>query len=474
MIVKFHARGVGRGSGPIDYLLGKDRNREQATLDRGNPDEIQALIDSSNYAKKYTSGVLSFQEPDLDRDTKDKIMSSFEKALLPGLDSNQYSCLWVEHKDKGRLELNFVVPNIELQSGKRLQPYYDKADRPRINAWKIDMNASLGLHDPDDPINKQISLSVNDLPKNKKAAVQAITDAMLALTGAGEIQTRNDVLTTLEQSGFTIARITPKSISIADPDGGRNLRLKGALYEQAFRADGYVSQELQAASERYRAASAERIRTAQADYQRCFERKRAENQKRYKRPESTSERIDIKNMVMAGSERDNAVRSVTRRSMVAGKPHQRELAEDQRAEREYPSTGSQGRKNPDDNLWGEKALVREDKQASRPVWGQQDQGVPLDDTRGILNDDRVRKTVAERFRTITTRARETAERFYGFVQRTFKKIRREPNREQTINKQCKQLDDASRTINSFTLVLEKSISDKIKKKEASISRGFSR
>ncbi|NMS58401.1 mobilization relaxase, partial [Vibrio parahaemolyticus] len=50
MIVKFHARGAGRGSGPVEYLLGKDRNRDGATLDRGDPDEIQALIDSSPYA----------------------------------------------------------------------------------------------------------------------------------------------------------------------------------------------------------------------------------------------------------------------------------------------------------------------------------------------------------------------------------------------------------------------------------------
>nr|MBF4442667.1 mobilization relaxase [Vibrio anguillarum] len=112
MIVKFHARGAGRGSGPVDYLLGKDRARDGATLDRGDPDAIQDLIDSSPYAKKYTSGVLSFEESDLDRATKDKIMSSFEKALLPGLDADQYSCLWVEHRDKGRLELNFVVPNV--------------------------------------------------------------------------------------------------------------------------------------------------------------------------------------------------------------------------------------------------------------------------------------------------------------------------------------------------------------------------
>ena len=473
MIVKFHARGVGRGSGPIDYLLGKDRDREKATLDRGNPDEVQALIDSSQYAKKYTSGVLSFQEPDLDRATKDKIMSSFEQALLPGLDSNQYSCLWVEHKDKGRLELNFVVPNIELQTGKRLQPYYDKADRPRINAWKIGMNARLGLHDPDDPMNKQISLSVNDLPKNKKVAVQTITDAMLALTSAGEIQTRDDVVATLEQSGFTLARITPKSISIVDPDGGRNLRLKGALYEQAFRADGDLSQELQAASERYRAASAERIRAAQADYQQCFERKRAENQNRYKRPESTSERIDIKNMVMVSSERNDVIRSDTGRSMLAGEPYQSQLADDQRAEREYPSTGSQGRQDKTEPMW--ETIVYSSSEEHKELGEELGQSADVH-TRGILNDDRVRKTVAERFRTIATRARETAERLYGFVQRALEKVRGEPSGKQAIENECYELNQASRTLDGFTSRLQNRIkleqNQSIKRSEKGMSKGF--
>ncbi|MBD4502499.1 mobilization relaxase, partial [Xanthomonas citri pv. citri] len=93
MIIKFHNRGVGRGSGPVGYLLGRDGNREGATLDRGNPAVIEALIDSSPYAKKYTSGVLSFAEADLPRATKDKLMSDFEKALLPGLEGNQYAVL---------------------------------------------------------------------------------------------------------------------------------------------------------------------------------------------------------------------------------------------------------------------------------------------------------------------------------------------------------------------------------------------
>lgn len=50
MIVQFSI-GKGGGSGPIDYLLGKDRDREEARLLRGDPEETAALINSSDYAK---------------------------------------------------------------------------------------------------------------------------------------------------------------------------------------------------------------------------------------------------------------------------------------------------------------------------------------------------------------------------------------------------------------------------------------
>ncbi|MDX5542416.1 hypothetical protein NVE80_25340 [Escherichia coli] len=48
MIVKFHARGKGGGSGPVDYLLGRERNREGATVLQGNPEEVRELIDAVN------------------------------------------------------------------------------------------------------------------------------------------------------------------------------------------------------------------------------------------------------------------------------------------------------------------------------------------------------------------------------------------------------------------------------------------
>ncbi|MGK3550302.1 hypothetical protein ACSLOE_30555, partial [Escherichia coli] len=41
-------------------LLGRERNREGATVLQGNPEEVRELIDATPFAKKYTSGVLSF------------------------------------------------------------------------------------------------------------------------------------------------------------------------------------------------------------------------------------------------------------------------------------------------------------------------------------------------------------------------------------------------------------------------------
>jgi hypothetical protein len=60
MIVELFKRGKGKSSGPIDYFLGKNRDREHAKLLSGDLEEVAELIDSSPYVKKYTAGCLSF------------------------------------------------------------------------------------------------------------------------------------------------------------------------------------------------------------------------------------------------------------------------------------------------------------------------------------------------------------------------------------------------------------------------------
>ncbi|PAZ32628.1 relaxase, partial [Escherichia coli] len=285
MIVKIHSRGAGSGSGPVDYLLGKDRQREQASVLRGNPEHVRELIDGCNFARAYTSGVLSFQEPDIADAEKSRLMDEWEHTLLTGLDRDQYACLWVEHRDKGRLELNFVIPNIELQSGKRLQPYFDRADRPRVNAWQTLTNDRLGLRDPNDPTYRRPLTQASDLPRDKQQAAEKITAGLMNLMQQGVIRSRQDVVTQLESYGLTVARETKSSISIADPDGGRNIRLKGMIYERDFKFGEGLRGEIEAAGAGYRAEREARVREAGDVYQRGTAIKLAEHQQRYPRAE---------------------------------------------------------------------------------------------------------------------------------------------------------------------------------------------
>jgi hypothetical protein len=470
MIVKFHARGVGRGSGPVEYLLGKNHDRDGATLDRGDPGEVQALIDSSPYAKKYTSGVLSFEEADLDRATKDKLMSSFEKALLPGLDADQYSCLWVEHRDKGRLELNFVVPNVELLSGKRLQPYFDRADRPRINAWKTGMNASLGLHDPDDPKNKRELVTPRNLPPSKQDAARAITDGLLSLADSGDLTNRQDVVNALENSGFTVARQTAKSISIADPDGGRNIRLKGMIYEQDFRYGEGLREEIEAASARYGAQSQERIRAAREVYRRGIEIKRAENQSRYKRPESSYERFSAQDMALDGVKHRYRAGIDDGRSMVAGNEDPRQLAEHQPTERDNQTTRGQGRKNQADNLQRQRqeTSLRESRLGEGVFRGQQ-QERRMGDTRGVLENDRTGKTAIERLREFTGAARAATQRLCKGLQQLTSDVRNYFERERDITPGSEQLERASQQLERTAPAVGDAL-----QKEQQMSRGNDR
>lgn len=292
MIVKIHSRGAGSGSGPVDYLLGKDRQREQASVLRGNPEYVRELIDGCDFSRAYTSGVLSFQEPDIADAEKSRLMDEWEHTLLTGLDRDQYACLWVEHRDKGRLELNFVIPNIELQSGKRLQPYFDRADRPRVNAWQTLTNDRLGLRDPNDPTCRRPLTQASDLPRDKQLAAEKITTGLMNLMQQGVIRSRQDVVAQLESYGLTVARETKSSISIADPDGGRNIRLKGMIYERNFKFGEGLRGEIEAAGAGYRAEREARVREAGDVYRRGTAIKLAEHQQRYPRAERQADGHD--------------------------------------------------------------------------------------------------------------------------------------------------------------------------------------
>ena len=294
MIVDFFRRGTGLSSGPLDYLLGKHRDREHATVLQGDVQEVAGLIDTSPYVKKYTSGCLSFYEHDLLPEQKQQIMDDFEKCLFPGMTKDQYRILWVEHRDKinpdtgeTRLELNFLIPNVEVNSGKRLQPFYAAADLDRVECFKQITNHQYALYDPDDPAHRQATKVAKALPSNTKELKAAIEiEAALAI-GEGIISDRQSLVQWLKEIGLEVTRQTPKSVSVKHKDDAkaRPIRLTGAMYEQDFRYTDESADITAAASADYRAAATERHTASCERYDKMLAAKSAYHQQRY-RPQS--------------------------------------------------------------------------------------------------------------------------------------------------------------------------------------------
>lgn len=288
MIVKFlKNNGGGSAGATIDYMLGKDRDREGAILLSGDPDLTARIADNLDLKHRYTVGVLSFEEKNIDEKAKQEIMQSFEKTLLAGLERDQYDITWIEHTDKDRLELNFIIPKVDLHSGKSMNPYFDKVDRDLVNAWKNVTNHQYGLTNPNDPSKKQSHVIANNLPKDKKELSESIGNSLFIELSErhaqGKSSNRQDVIQHIESLGLEVARVTPTAISIKAPDGGRNIRLKGEMYEESFGFSEGYRQQKQAEGEQFRAKFDE---GAEAERGQLFEltgKKRTFNENRFRR-----------------------------------------------------------------------------------------------------------------------------------------------------------------------------------------------
>ena len=290
MIVKLFTNGTGGSKGVFDYLL-KDKEQPDgkrlgAEVLRGDIDNQALLIDSLDFKQKYTSGCLSFTETadEVTTEQKNALMDGFEQTIRAGLDVDRVSVSWIEHRDKGRLELNFVFANIDLEHGRAFQPYVHSVDKRRVNAWKDIQNIEHGFTDPSDPAKKRLMAQRDNLPRDIKDTRQAITEGLHALIIEGAITNREGVVQALKDGGFEIARETDRAISIKNPTGKRNIRLTGGLYERDFNFSREVQNTVTAASKDYRARSTERYDAAKQLYDSEITRKRDYHQARHGKP----------------------------------------------------------------------------------------------------------------------------------------------------------------------------------------------
>jgi hypothetical protein len=259
MIVKFfRGRGTGNGGGAVDYLIaekspdGSPREPPPEVL-RGDPELVKRLIDSLDFTRRYKPAVLSFAPGEvITPQMEEAIMDDFEQAAFAGLDPDRYSILWVRHTHAGHHELHFVVPRVELSTGKSLNiDPPGKASREMFDTFQSMINARYGLADPLDPARSQAV----SLPDHIAALLAAATrrKSVVSLKGkaglrtqlqavvrarvqrevvAGTIHDRAGIEQWLKAQDYSIVRSGEDYLTIIEPQTGERIRLKGGIFSR--------------------------------------------------------------------------------------------------------------------------------------------------------------------------------------------------------------------------------------------------
>ena len=259
MLVKFFENKKGGGVGSIYYLLNDRVQEGTARLLRGDKWLTLSLINAIEFKHKVTFGSLNFTEKNLPDNIKTDIMDRFEKMLLAGLERDKnYNILWVEHTDKENLELNFVIPRIELQSLKALTPYYHKADLSRVDTFKEIINLEYDLSDPNDPARESTVLG----SRKKKGLfqdVQELENIVKEQVLSRYLNSRDEVIAYLRENGVEVPKVSQEYISVKLPEAKSNKRLKGAVYNERFTSIKSLEAELDRVEARVREYQRERI-----------------------------------------------------------------------------------------------------------------------------------------------------------------------------------------------------------------------
>ena len=331
MLLKFFDRGTGKGKSPVEYIL-KETDAKGVIRDpkpeliKGDPQQTINLIDSLNFKHKYRSGVISFASTDAPTlEQQQALINSFEKVAFAGLEPDQYDILWVKHTHTGsdRVELHFITPRVELSTGKSLNiapPGWESYFRPWRDCW----NTSNGWASPDDPQRARIyhpghQALINAQNHRLELAGQTsisrddarklITNHLTAYIQDGQIQNRNDIITTLESSGFSITRQGEDYLTVTHNDLDKRVRLKGGIYSASWRLGQEPTPETTTRQTTTRADLQARIREAQEKLSENVSKRRDYHQQRYS---SYSTEYQHSPEMVANAARDNSYQPLSR------------------------------------------------------------------------------------------------------------------------------------------------------------------
>ncbi|MDP1539028.1 MAG: relaxase/mobilization nuclease domain-containing protein [Moraxellaceae bacterium] len=234
MILKIFKTSQRSGRDCINYLLGVDFKRKDASIITGSPILTCNIIDSLKFKKRYISGCLAFTEKDLEHDLQLEIINLFMDVVRGNLLPHQINFLWVRHKDKQNLELNFVIPCVDLVTLRSIDLFLPDLDRDFCRRFCDYVNAKYNLNSPKDPINNGVIYfgrydSGRDIEVKKYLHIEVGKNIF-----NGRITSREGLIKFLENYQLTFQKAYKKSLAFKNHDDNKVLFLRGAIYSEDF------------------------------------------------------------------------------------------------------------------------------------------------------------------------------------------------------------------------------------------------
>ena len=295
MLMKVFPHGTGEGDKPSRYLVRPDypgRDTAPPQVLRGDPVMTRALIDSIDRRWKFTSGALSWHPDEkISEAQEEEVMDAFEQVAFAGLEADQRNILWVRHTHAGHHELHFLIPRLELSSGKDFNacpPGWQKD----FDVFRDLFNWREGWARPDDPARTRDELPKKaDLFKARMArwgreiresdrdqAKEVIHAFLKEKVTQGLVRSREDVLSALKEQRLRINREGRDYISVIAPDSGMRMRFRGGFYARGWTPKVAQGEE----SEKKKKETARRmVARLQPAFERVIEKRAACNTKRY-------------------------------------------------------------------------------------------------------------------------------------------------------------------------------------------------
>jgi hypothetical protein len=228
MMVRIFKSGTSRGESPVNYLLsdvdhqGDERDIAPEILE-GSPATTISVINSISRKHKYVSGVIAFRDEEKPtREQMYEVMDAFKASVLPGLQPEQYNNLWVLHREKGNTELHFVVPMVELTTGRRLN-IHPPGDRnlALYESFSQVMNQALGYGQiVSDPLKMDLSNFEYKAPAGAegKRQANALQKEIGQAIKSGTVNNREELCQFLDHAlGCTITRKGKNYLSVQLP-----------------------------------------------------------------------------------------------------------------------------------------------------------------------------------------------------------------------------------------------------------------